>query len=45
MISSQDIFTPQRLNCTLDIFFILGILLGISVEAAAEGASLTESFS
>ena len=27
MISSEDISAPQRLNCSLDIFFILGILL------------------
>ena len=40
MTSSKDIFVSQRLNCPLDIFFQLGILLRNSVVAALEVISL-----
>ena len=36
MISSEGIFASQRLKCSLDIFFMLGILLRNSVVAAVE---------
>ena len=35
MISSKDFSTSQRLKSSLDIFFLLGILLKNSVVAAA----------
>ena len=34
MISSEGIFASQRLKCSLDILFMLGILLRNSVVAA-----------
>ena len=39
MISSKDIFALQRLNFSLDGFFLLGILLRNSVVAALEVVS------
>ena len=36
MISFKDILASQRLNCSLDIFFLLGILPRNSVVAALE---------
>ena len=36
MISSKDISASQRLKCSLDIFFLLGILQTNSVVAAVE---------
>ena len=36
MISSKDIYASQRLKCSLDIFFMLGILQTPSVVAAVE---------
>ena len=36
MISSKDISVSQRLKCSLDIFFLLGILQTNSVVAAVE---------
>ena len=45
MISSKDIFASEMLNCSLDIFFLLGILVRNSVVAALEVVSLVESVS
>ena len=39
MISSKDTFVSQRLNCSLNIFFLLGILVKNSVVAAFEVVS------
>ena len=36
MISSKDLSASQRLKCSLDIFFLLGILQTNSVVAAVE---------
>ena len=36
MISSKDLSVSQRLKCSLDIFFLLGILQTNSVAAAVE---------
>ena len=36
MISSKDLFASQRLSSSLDIFFLLGILLRNLVVAALE---------
>ena len=36
MISSKDLFASQRLSSSLDIFFLLGILLTNLVVAALE---------
>ena len=44
MISSKDISTSQRLNCLLDIFFMLGILLRNSEVTTVE-VCLKYSFS
>ena len=40
MTSSKDIFASQRLNYSLDIFFLLGILQRNSAVAALEVVSL-----
>ena len=40
MISSKDVPALQRLTCSLDILFLLGILLRNSVVAALEFVSL-----
>ena len=45
MTSSKDVFVSQGLNCSLDIFFLLGILLRSSVVAVLEVVSLMQSFS
>ena len=45
MISCKDIFASEMLNCSLDIFFLLGILVRNSVVAALEVVSLVESVS
>ena len=45
MISSEDILASQRLNCSLDIFFLLGSLLRNLVAAALEDVSFVQSFS
>ena len=44
MISSKDISASQRLEGSLDFFFLLGILLTNSVVAAVE-LCLVQSFS
>ena len=36
MISSKDISATQKLKCSLDIFFLLGIVQTNSVIAAVE---------
>ena len=43
MISSKDISASQRLKCSLDIFFLLGILLRNSVVATMDVCLLSEA--
>ena len=43
MISSKDISAPQRLKCSLDIFFLLEILQTNSLVAVVE-VHVVESF-
>ena len=45
MISSKDIFASKMLNCSLDVFFSLEILVRNSIVAALGVVSLMESFS
>ena len=45
MISSEDIFASQRLNCSLGIFFLLESLLRNLVAAALEDVAFVQSFS
>ena len=44
MISSKDVSASQRLKSSLDVFFLLEILLENSVVAALEVISLAQRF-